>query len=98
MNPPKHLSAESKRMWRRIQQEYELTPDAAGLLRVALENFDIGEQARKLIQAEGVVVDGKRHPATDVMKQANGLYLRAMRQLGLDIAPPGPIGRPSASV
>lgn len=92
---PKHLSAESKRTWRRIASEYELTPDAAALLQVALENWDRAQAARELVNLEGLVIDGKRHPGTDIEKQAYGLFLRAMRQLGLDIAQPGPVGRPA---
>lgn len=98
MKAPKHLSDESKRTWRRIAAEYELTPDAAGLLQVALECWDRAQQARELVTREGIVLGGKRHPATDVEKQAYGLYLRSMRQLGLDIAPAGPVGRPPGSV
>jgi hypothetical protein len=39
MEPTKHLTPESKRVWRRIEAEYELSPDAAMLLRAALENW-----------------------------------------------------------
>ncbi len=94
MKPPKHLSPESQKAWRRIGTEYELTPDAALLLRAALENWDRAQQARELVNLEGIVTGGKRHPATDVEKQAYGLFQRFMRQLGLDIVPPGPVGRP----
>lgn len=95
--PPKHLSAESKGHWRRISKEYDLTPDAALLLRCALEQFDRAQSARAMVDAEGLVIDGKRHPACDIEKQAYGLFQRFMRQLGLDIAPAGPVGRPPAS-
>lgn len=93
--PPGYLSAHSKGTWRRIASEYELTPDAAGMLEAALVNYDRAQQAREMIAAEGIVQAGKRHPAVDVEKQAWGLYLRALRQLGLDIAPAGPVGRPA---
>lgn len=98
MKPPKHLSADSKRVWNRIDREYNLTPDAGELLAVALANRDRAEQARELVDREGLVLDGKRHPAVDVEKQAYGLYLRALRQLGLDIEPPGPVGRPPGGI
>jgi P27 family predicted phage terminase small subunit len=98
MTPPKHLSSESKKTYRRVAEEYDLTPDAEMLLRAALENWDRAQAARELVTAEGLVQGGKRHPAIDVEKQAYGLFQRFMRQLGLDILPPGPVGRPSTSV
>ena len=98
MQIPKHLSPESKRTWRRVAGEYDLTPDAELLLRAALENWDRAQQSRELIAVEGLVQGGKRHPAVDVEQQAYGLFQRFMRQLGLDVIPPGPVGRPSTSV
>lgn len=91
---PAHLSDESKKTWRRIASEYELTPDAAMLLQTAMENWDRAQAARELVTREGLVLNGKRHPATDIEKQCYSLFLRTMRQLGLDIVPPGPVGRP----
>ena len=98
ITPPKHLSAESQRTWRRVATEYELTPDAELLLRAALENWDRSQQARELVNREGLVISGRRHPATDIEKQAYGLFQRFMRQLGLDIVPPGPVGRPTGGL
>jgi len=98
MQPPKHLTIESKRTWRRVANEYDLTPDAQMLLRGALENWDRAQAARELVNSEGLVRNGRRHPAVDVEKQAYGLFQRFWRQLGLDVAQPGPVGRPSTSV
>jgi P27 family predicted phage terminase small subunit len=98
MTPPKHLSAESKRNWRRIAAEYELTPDAELLLKCAFENYDRAQEARELVTREGLVIEGKRHPGVDIEKQAYGLFQRFMRQLGLDVEDPKPIGRPNSSV
>jgi P27 family predicted phage terminase small subunit len=95
MRAPLHLSAESRRTWARIIAEYDITPDAALLLRAALENWDRAQAARELVSREGLVLNGKRHPATDIEKQSYGLFQRFMRQLGLDIAPAGPVGRPA---
>jgi P27 family predicted phage terminase small subunit len=97
MKAPEHLSDESKRVWRRIEKEYELTPDAALLLRAALENWDRAQTARELVTREGIVSGNRRHPAIDVEKQAYGLFQRFMRQLGLDIEPPRAPGRPPAA-
>ncbi len=96
--PPKHLTAEAKKFWRRVSSEYELTPDAELILQVAAENWDRAQQARVEVSRDGLTADGRRHPAIDIEKQAYGLFLRAMRQLGLDIDPPRPgAGRPEGS-
>ena len=99
MQIPKHLSAESKRTYRRIATEFDLGPDAENLLRLALESWDRAQQARELVRAEGLITKaGRRHPAIDIETSSYSIYLRAVRQLGLDILPPGPVGRPSTSV
>lgn len=89
MKPPFHLSDESKSTWRKLVAEYEFGPDALMTLRAALENWDRAQQARELIATEGLVLKGRRHPAVDIEKQCYGLFMRAMRQLGLDVVPPG---------
>lgn len=98
--PPKHLSAEAKRIWRQVVAGWELDEGALLVLRQALEAFDRLNQARELIDHEGIVVtdpSGRRraHPALAVEKEARLALLRAWRQLGLDVEPPGPIGRPA---
>jgi phage terminase small subunit len=98
MKAPEHLSEHSRRTWKRIQREYVLGPDASDILRCALENFDLAQSARQLIQQEGLIVSGRRNRAVDIASSSYSLYLRSMRQLGLDIAEPGPIGRPTHSV
>jgi hypothetical protein len=81
--------------WKRTLEEFELEADALLILRTACECFDRAQQAREAIAKDGLVSAGKLHPAVGVEKQAYGLFLRAMRQLGLDIEAPNPIGRPS---
>ncbi len=93
--PPDHLSAEMKKFWRSILAEYELEPDAALILRTACEQFDRAQQARAEIERDGLVADGnRRHAACDVEKTAVGLFLRSLRQLGLDVVQPGS-GKPA---
>ncbi len=92
---PNHFTEKTRKLWKGIHAEYELEPEAAELLRVALENLDLADQARDLLRTEGLVVNGKKHPASDAVKLHDGMFLRAIRQLGLDIVAPGPIGRPA---
>jgi hypothetical protein len=91
---PSVLSNKSRAVWRAILGEFELEAESLETLRVALENLDLADTARELLRTEGLVVAGKPHPASNSVKLHDGLYLRSMRALGLDIVQPGPIGRP----
>ncbi|MDP8989485.1 MAG: hypothetical protein M3N41_05310 [Acidobacteriota bacterium] len=92
---PAHFSDKSKKLWRTIHSEFELAADSVELLRVALENLDLADKARDLLRVEGLVVQGKKHPASDSVKLHDGMFMRGMRQLGLDVVAPGagPAGR-----
>ncbi len=82
---PGYFSAKTKALWKAVLTEYDLAPEMLELFRLALENLDLADAARQLLRAEGLVVGGKKHPAADLVKMHDGLYLRAMRQLGLDV-------------
>ena len=86
---PAYLSDKSKRLWRTIHEGFDLEVDAIELLRVALENLDLADQARNLLRTEGLVINGKKHPASDAVKLHDGMFMRAMRQLGLDVVAAG---------
>ncbi len=91
---PQHLSVEMKRFWRRAVSEFELESDALLILRTACEAWDRAQQARVAIAKDGLTVNNRRNPCIDIEAQSQSLFLRAMRQLGLDIEPTGPVGRP----
>ncbi len=94
--PPNHLSSEMKKFWGNVLKDYELESDALLVLRTACEQWDRAQQAREVLANEGITIGGKKHKAIDVDKQAVGLFLRSMRQLGLDVVAPGsglPLGR-----
>jgi hypothetical protein len=92
---PKCLSVKSRKIWHAIHREYELEPESIELFRVALENLDLGDASREILRQEGCVLGGKPHPALSACKLHDGAFLRALRQLGLDIIAPGsgPAGR-----
>lgn len=94
MKCPSSLSLAARRHWNRITKEYELTPDAAMILQTGLENWDMAQDARNKIREEGIVVNGKRHPAIEIQKLGDMIFLRSMRELGLNISDPGDVGRP----
>ena len=94
---PSHFSDKTRQLWRQIHDSFELEPDATETLRVALENLDLADIARAQLRDEGLIrADGRRHPASDICKQCDSMFLRSMRALGLDIVKPNsgePAGR-----
>jgi len=95
---PKGLSLEAKRHWNRIVKEYELTADAAMILETGLANWDMAQEARLLLRTQGMVLNGRRHPALEIQKLGDMIFLRSMRELGLNISDPGDVGRPPDSL
>lgn len=103
-NPPKHISAEAKRWWRKIQVEYEIEDDTGKLLlQTAMEAFDRTVNCRTLIDADGEIVNDrfgqmKSHPLLAAERDARSQLLNALKSLNLDLEPlrdrPGrPAGR-----
>ena len=91
---PMHLSGEMRKFWKLVNDDYDLERSALLVLKTACEAHDRAQEARRVIAVEGMIVNNRRHAATDVEAQSQSLFLRAMRQLGLDIEQPGPVGRP----
>lgn len=90
---PKHLSAESKGIYRQIVREYNIN-DPAGLsiLKVAFEAFDRAEAARKAIEDEGMQVKDrfdvmKPHALMQTERDARGQFLTAIKAMNLDLEP-----------
>jgi len=101
---PSHLTAEAKKIWREILDEYDVN-DAAGLriLRVALEAFDRAQAARATIDKDGMTIKDKfdqtkPHPLLAVERDSRAAFLAGLKALNLDLEPlkdrPGrPAGR-----
>ena len=101
---PSHLTAEAKKIWREILDEYDVN-DAAGLriLRVALEAFDRAQAARATIDKDGMTIKDKfdqtkPHPLLSVERDSRAAFLAGLKALNLDLEPlrdrPGrPAGR-----
>jgi P27 family predicted phage terminase small subunit len=91
--PPKHLGAESKKLWRELVTEYKID-DPAGLaiLKSALEARDRAEECRKSIEKQGAVFKDrfnspKQHPLLSVERDARSAFLAGLKALNLDIEP-----------
>lgn len=99
--PPPHLSDESKGIWRSVLEEYELDEKRhQAMLLVALEAFDRMREAQAAIRRDGAYIDGrfgkKAHPALAIERDSRIAFLRAQRELGLDLtAAPEPPRSPS---
>ncbi len=100
--PPRKLSAEAKKWWRRITTSYEIDDDAARLLlQTALEAFDRCRQCSKRIDADGVSVEDrfgipKPHPLLNAERDARAQMLATLKALNLDLEPlRASVGRPT---
>jgi P27 family predicted phage terminase small subunit len=89
---PKHLTAASKRFYERIAADYTLEPHHLRLLQLLCEAWDRGQEARKILHKEGLVIDherlGKRpHPAAGIEKDSRTAVARLLRELNLSEEP-----------
>ena len=87
--PPKHLTAEARALWTKLRADFTID-DSAGLalLQAACESHDRAQQARRLLDKEGIVsVDRfdqrKPHPAVAIERDARTQMMAALRALRL---------------
>jgi P27 family predicted phage terminase small subunit len=86
-----------------VQQDFEIEEAASlRLLQTACESFDRMREAQDLIKKHGVLVKDRfgqlqRNPATAVERDARSAMLYALKQMNLNIEPPGRPGRPAGS-
>jgi P27 family predicted phage terminase small subunit len=90
---PAHLSDEAKRLWKTLTAEYNIT-DSGGLsiLRAGLEARDRATGAREAIDRDGLSINDRwgvprAHPLASVERDAQRIWLAALKQLCLDIEP-----------
>jgi P27 family predicted phage terminase small subunit len=92
LSPPRHLSRRSKAFWRAIVGDYDLSPHHVELLRRLCEAMDRADQARELLDAEGLTVTDrygqvKPHPAATIETQNRIAVARLVRELDLEGEP-----------
>ena len=96
--PPAHLRRPSAEWWEAVRDSYELEPHHTHLLTLACEAYDRCQQAREIIEAEGITVrtaDGgaKAHPAIAVERDSRLAFARLLRELDLDVSAPAETAR-----
>jgi Phage terminase, small subunit len=91
-SPPLGLSGAAAAWWRATVEEFELEPHQIRTLSEAAFAWDRCQQARALVNHQGLVVQDasgelRAHPAVAIEHDSRIAYLRAMHQLDLDAAP-----------
>ncbi len=96
---PRQLKNETREWWVSIVQSYELESHHLRLLTLAGEAWDRAQQARRILDARGLTYDDRYgqprvRPEIGVERDNRIVFARMLRELGLDVVEPGPIGRP----
>lgn len=97
--PPAHLSTSSREWFATVADAYDLEDWQYRTLTVAAEAHDRMVQARDLVTAEGITVEdrfgqSRVHPALAVERDSRIAYLRAVRELALEVEDPGDVRPP----
>lgn len=92
-NPPAHLSAKARKLWRKIADEGGVH-DTAGqvILTAAMEAFDRMKSAQEMITLHGVTTPDrfgqlKQNPAVQVERDARAGLFNGLRILGVKELP-----------
>ena len=90
MNPPEHLSNDAASWWRSVQAEFDLEAHHVRLLTLACEAWDRGQQARAILDREGLTYDDrfgapKARPETAIERDSRTAFARLLRELDLDL-------------
>ncbi len=98
--PPKHLSSASKRWFRSVVDEWEMSPTDVKVLVLACQALDRAEAARQTLATEGEFYRDeikdviRAHPAVLVARDMTTLAARLIKDLRLDMPAVRPVGRP----
>ena len=89
MSIPAHLSENSKGIWKAVASKNMKSKQRQTLAQVALECLDRADEARKVIDTEGLLVSAGEgglkhaHPLLKVEKDSRALFGKLWVQLGL---------------
>ena len=96
------LSSNADKLKKSIIADYGIDDDAGlAILQTALEAYDLFHSAQKVVDKDGLTVQGDRggvkaHPLLSVIRDARAQFLAGLKALNLDLEPlqKGP-GRPA---
>jgi P27 family predicted phage terminase small subunit len=96
---PRHLSDGSRAWFREVLKTYDLEPHHEKLLTLACEAWDRAQQAREILEEDGIIVidrfgQEKPHPAVNIELQNRNAFAKMLRELDLDVDPPPEPHRP----
>jgi P27 family predicted phage terminase small subunit len=88
MTPPEHLGTAGRRLWRELHAEHTFAEHERELVRRACEAADRADQAREIVEREGVVAvdrygQTRVHPAVVVEKDSRAAIARLLSALRL---------------
>ena len=92
---PSHLSDRSRKFWRKVSSGWVLDAPAYELLRRCCEAMDRADEARQILNDEGLTFktrygEVRPHPAVAIERDARLAVARLLRELALDEAPEPP--------
>jgi phage terminase small subunit len=101
---PKGLQGKALAFWEKVLRDFDLEPFHHDTLEQACWSLQRAEEARALVNTHGQFYTNAktgallRHPAVATEEKNRQLFMRAVRELGLDIAadaarPPARTGR-----
>lgn len=96
---PAHLRPATRRWWASVVAGYELEAHHERLLTLACEAFDRCEQAREVLDTDGVTFldrfgTPRAHPCVAIERDSRLAFARLVRELDLDTEPPPTSRRP----
>lgn len=88
-DPPEHLSGRSRELWRKLGPDEAKSIERRTLFQAGLEALDRADEARRIIQAEGMISKTTTtgavhvHPAVKVEREARAQFVRIWDLLNL---------------
>jgi phage terminase small subunit len=90
---PAHLAAATREWWKQIASDFVLESHHLRLLTRAAEAWDRGEQARKVLDKQGLTYmdrfeQPRARPEVGIERDSGIAFARLLRELCLDVEPP----------
>lgn len=94
MEAPEHLQPATREWFKRVCEDYELQDHHLRLLTLAAEAWDRGQEARAAVAQRGLTYEDRfkqphARPEIAIERDARIGFARMLRELALDLEPPG---------